>query len=212
MDAGFCSVFSCVFGSPIVLWMTGCSKIQGDKMAGKSRAGQAGYHEGRDALGRKAWLADDKGPQKVSGKSSAQVLGDLHKDLESMSAGLDDAEIDQRYDNMLDSVTDFFDGCDDSSFAEDKVVFTIDSLTKSRLPHYTQRESRKKRKSWRMLISRCTAMILLRWLTARHSERFSTGRKTWNAGALSLMMGECLFLRKTLWMKNSPGKLRNSKS
>ena len=101
-------------------------------MAGKSRAGQAGYHEGRDALGRKAWLADDKGPQKVSGKSSAQVLGDLHKDLESMSAGLDDAEIDQRYDNMLDSVTDFFDGCDDSSFAEDKVVFTIDSLTKSR--------------------------------------------------------------------------------
>lgn len=73
-------------------------------MAGKSRVGQAGYHEGRDSLGRKAWLADDKGPQKVSGKSSAQVLGDLHKDLESMSAGFDDAEIDQRYDSMVEKL------------------------------------------------------------------------------------------------------------
>lgn len=107
-------------------------------MAGKSRAGQAGYHEGRDSLGRKAWLADDKGPQKVSGKSSAQVLGDLHKDLESMSAGFDDAEIDQRYDNMLDSVADFFDGCDDSSFAEDKVVFSIDSPTRTRVINLTE--------------------------------------------------------------------------
>lgn len=73
-------------------------------MAGKSRAGQAGYHEGRDSLGRKAWLADEKDPQKVSGKSSAQVLDDLRRDLEGS------ADIDRRKaQEFVDSFVDFVD-------------------------------------------------------------------------------------------------------
>lgn len=86
-------------------------------MAGKSRAGQAGYHEGRDSLGRKAWLADEKDPQRANGDIS-RSMENLRKDL---GESPEDA-YDKAHEEITEAVDNFLDGLDEGH-ASDFISF-----------------------------------------------------------------------------------------